>query len=193
MPPVKANRINVKKLVYAEVLTDTTVETTYGEVKAVAPAMQIQLTPAVSTGTLYGDGVKQEVVSKLTGLTTVLDINKLPINVRADWYGHKYENGTIIVNKDDVPKTIALGYMVEQTKKVNEYVWLYKGTPQPYAATVQQATDSINFSTDSITIEFVVRDSDGDLYKFADSADSEFTEAMAEAWFEEVGGGTPTP
>lgn len=188
----KTARINVKNMVYAVILKDDTQTVEYGPVKQFAKAMQIQVTPSVSSGTLYGDGMKQEVIGKLTGLTVVADINKLPIDVRTEILGITYENGVATDKAGDEAKEIALGYMVEQTGNTNEYIWLLKGRPQPYASTVQQQTDNINFSTDSVTIEFVPREHDTEIRKFADSADPAFTKEMQDKWFLNVPGSTGT-
>lgn len=186
MPVKKANRINVRNLVYAEVLTDTKAGTTYGVIKPVAPAMQVQLTPQVAAGALYGDGLKQEEDVKLTGMQAVMDVNKVPIDVRADWYGHTYENGVVHEKDTDVAKYIAIGYLVEQTGGEAEYVWLLKGKPQPYGSTVQQTTENINYSTDSVTVNFIPRESDAEIRAFGDSADEAFVQA--ETWFDTVPG-----
>lgn len=187
----KSNRINVKNLVFAVMVNDDSTDTEYGEIASFAKAMQLQLSPEVSTGDLYGDGVKQESIAKLTGISVVADVNKVPIDVRAKINGNTYENGVLIEKEGDEAPYIALGYEVEQTNKTSEYIWLLKGKAQPYASTVQQTTESINFSTDSITINFMPRESDGEIRKFGDSAADDFTKEMAEAWFKEVGGGTP--
>ncbi len=184
----KANRINVKNLVYAVLTSDDHTATTYGDIKPISPAMQIQLTPTVSSGTLYGDGVKQEEISKLTGMTLVMDVNKVPIDARAEINGNTYENGVLVEKATDQAPYIAIGYIVEQTENTAEYIWLLKGKAQPYASTVQQSTENINYSTDSITVNFIPRDSDGEIRRFGDSADNEFTTAMAAGWFTEVGG-----
>ncbi|WP_291568543.1 major tail protein [Clostridium sp. UBA2485] len=186
----KTARINVKNMVYAILTKDDTQTVEYGPVKPFAKAMQIQVTPSVSSGTLYGDGIKQEVIGKLTGLTVVADINKLPIDVRTEILGITYENGVATDKAGDEAKEIALGYLVEQTGDTDEYIWLLKGRPQPYASTVQQQTDNINFSTDSVTIEFVPREHDEEIRKFADSADLAFTKEMQDKWFLSVPGST---
>lgn len=186
----KSNRINVKNLVYAVLTKDDTQSVEYGPIKPFAKIMQIQITPGLATGTLMGEGVKQEVISKLTGLTVNIDINKLPIDVRTEILGIKYEDGIATERASDEAKEIALGYVVEQTGETSEYIWLLKGRPQPYGNTVQQATENINFSTDSMVIEFVPREHDSEIRKFADSADSAFTKEMADKWFLSVPGST---
>ncbi|SDL20602.1 major tail protein [Natronincola ferrireducens] len=187
----KAYRVNLRKLVYAKLESDTPTGVSYSEVKKLSEAMQIQLTPTLATGTLYGDGVKQSVVTKLTGITAVIDATKIPIDAKAEICGHTYENGVLVESGKDVAPWIAIGYEVPQdVEGVSEYVWLLKGRAQPYASTVQQATDNINFSTDSVTVEFVPRDYDGEIKRLADSADDAFTAEMAAAWFGSVPGTT---
>lgn len=182
----KTARINVKNMVYAIITKDDRDGAEYGEIKPFAKAMQIQCTPSIATGTLYGDGVKQEVISKLTGLTVVADINKLAIDTRTELLGITYVDGVAVEKAGDEPKEIGLGYLVEQTNNSAEYIWLLKGRPQPYASTVQQQTDNINFSTDSITIEFVPREYDEAMRVFADSADETFTADKQATFFDSV-------
>lgn len=180
----KANRINVKDLVYC-ILTSDVAGTTpvYGAVKPFAKAMQIQITPAVASGTLYGDGVQQEKLSKLTGLTVAFDVNKIPIEVMAEILGHTYSNGVLREKASDTPPYIAVGYKVEQTGGKQELVWLLKGSAQPPNASVQQATESINFSTDSITVDFIPREYDGELRWYGDTANADLTTSAVSSWF----------
>lgn len=179
----KSNRINVKNLVMALLLTDTAEGATYGNVESISPAMQVQLTPSLSSGTLHGDGVQQENIAKLNGIAMVMDVNKVKIETRAKMLGHTYENGVLIEKAGDEAPYIAVGYLVEGTNKCNEYVWLLKGRAQPFNSTVQQSTDNINFSTDSININFIPRDCDGALRYFADSANADLTEEQIGKWF----------
>lgn len=179
----KANRINIVDPVYAKVLTDTSEGTTYGEVESLGAAMQVQVTPSLSTGTLYGNGVQQENIAKLNGIAVVLDVNKIPVEVRADLMGNTYENGVVHEKAGDEAPYIAMGYKVEQTNKKAELIWLLKGRAQPINSNVQQSTENMNFSTDSVTINFIPRDSDKELRFFADSANSDLTEKQIEEWF----------
>lgn len=187
---VKANRFNVKRIVYAEVLEDTAESYKYGPIKTFGAPMQVQFTPTYASGVLYGGGVKTEDISKLTGGTLKADVNKVPAEVIADIYGHKFENGIVHDNKDDQPKDIAIGYEVEQTGNNRELVWFFKGKAKPYGSNVQQTTENMNFSTDSIDIGLVPREFDGDLKVFGDTAHPTFTDAMADAFLNSIPGGT---
>lgn len=179
----KANRINIVDPVYAIIQSDTKEGTTYGEVKSLGAAMQVQLTPSISSGVLYGNGVQQENISKLNGIAMVVDVNKIKIEDRAAILGNKYENGVIHEKAGDEAPYIAVGYKVEQTNKKVELIWLLKGRAQPTNSSVQQSTENFNFSTDSITINFIPRDSDMELRFFADSANDDLTQSQIDAWF----------
>jgi phi13 family phage major tail protein len=179
----KANRINIVDPVYAVIQSDTKEGTTYGEVKKLGAAMQVQLTASISSGVLYGDGVQQENISKLNGIALVVDVNKINIEDRSAILGNKYENGVIHERAGDEAPYIAVGYKVEQTNKKVELIWLLKGRAQPTNSSVQQSTENFNFSTDSITVNFIPRDSDKELRFFADSANGDLTQSQIDAWF----------
>ena len=173
---VKANRINVENLVYALMLTDTKEGCSYGPVKELAKAMQIQTTPSVATGTLYGEGVLQEDISRLVGIAVVIDANKVPIENRAEILGNDLVNGQLWEKAGDEAPDIAVGYKVPQTKGKAEYVWLLKGTAKPMNDTAKQSEGNITFSNDQISINFKPREYDKQIRVFADSAFPEFTD-----------------
>lgn len=179
----KANRINVKNIVYALLLSDTSEGVSYGDVKSLGAAMQVQLTPSLSSGTLFGDGVQQENIAKLNGIAMVIDVNKVPIEERAVILGSEYKDGVLIDKAGDEAPYIAVGYKVEETNASVELVWLLKGRAQPFNSTAQQSTENINFSTDSISINFIPRDFDGVVRYFADSANDSLTSKQVEDWF----------
>lgn len=183
----KSYRMNVKNLVYAPLLTDTSTGSTYGEVKKFASARQIQITPTVSAGDCYGDGVKEKSQSKISGYDVTVDVNKAQVDVRADWFGHKLTaDGELIVNKDDVPTTFAFGYEIEQSEGHRELVWLLKCSAQPYSYTVNQTEGDIKYSSDSIKLTAVCRESDGNFQLIGDTNNSTFTDTKADVFLSTV-------
>ncbi len=92
--------------------------------------MQVQLTPSLASGILYGEGAQSENIAKLNGIAAVLDVNKIAIEDRAEILGHKYENGILIEKAGDEAPFLAVGFEVEGTNKCNELVWLLKGRAQ---------------------------------------------------------------
>lgn len=179
----QAYKINIKHPVYCEVLSDSAEGTTYGEVKRLGEAQQVQVTAISSTGQLYGDGAIVDSSAKLTGLTVVLNTTKVSVEARADIYNYTVTEGVVQVKAGTQAKYIALGYEVEQTSGDSEYVWLLKGRPQALNADVSQSESNITYSTDQMTIDFVKRVSDDMLQYFADAANEDFTSAQAEKWF----------
>ena len=193
MPSVKANRFNVKRIVYAVISKDDKTAFTHGTIKDFAVPMQVQLTPTLATGQYYGGGAKTEDESRITGYELQLEVNKIFPEVRAEIFGHTYENGRVIVKTSDQPKDIAIGYEVDETGGHRELVWFYKGKARPFAQTVQQTTNSINYSSDTVTIGCMPREHDEKIMEFGDTANSDFSEEDAEAFLDEIPGGTPDP
>lgn len=190
---VKANRFNIKRSVYTRIIKDDSTGVTHGPIKKFGDPMQVQLTPTYASGTLYGGGVKTEDITKINGITLKFDANKIPIETRADIGGHDYTDGVLTESADDQAPDIAFGYEVEETGGHSEYVWLLKGKAKPIGSNVQQSTDNINFSTDTIDIGFVPREFDRELKKYGDTANADFTTAMAEVFLDTVPGATLAP
>jgi phi13 family phage major tail protein len=186
----KANRFNVKRIVYALVLENTASSYKYGPIKEFGVPMQVQFTPTVASGVLYGAGAKEEDISRLTGGELVIDMNKVFIEVRAEIYGDEYASGVMNEVIGTQPKDIAIGVELEETGDNRELCWFFMGKPRRSAQTTQQSTDNINFSTDSITIGLVQRALDKRLRSFGDTANSTFTSSAADAFLDTIPGGT---
>lgn len=193
MSSKKSNRINIKDAVFCLLTSDDSSGVTYDAVEEFAKAMTIDVQPAQATGVLYGDGAQQENIAKLTGIAVKFEANKVAIEKRAKILGHRYEHGVLIKDVSDEAPYIALGYKVEGTNGTAEYNWLLKGRCQEINQKVNQQTDKINFSTDNLTINFIARDYDGFVEFDADTANDEFTEEQAAAWFTEGPVSYPLP
>lgn len=187
---VQANRINVSKIVYTPITKDSATEYTNGVIKELGDVMQVSLTPSLASGTLYGKGAKTEDLAKLTGIELQVDLNKVPIEVRAELMGNTYADGVLTENKSDQAIDIAVGFEVEETGNNRELMWLYKGKVKPFANSVKQSEDNITFSTDTITIGFVPRALDGAIRAFGDTANADFTKVLADAFLTNVPGNT---
>ena len=179
----KSYRINITNPVYALLTGDTSEGVTYGEVKPLGEAMQVQLTPSVATGKLHGNGVVKEDISKLKGIAMAFDATKIPIEDKAVIQGHQYKDGVMVEKAGDEAPYIAFGYKVEGTNKKDEYVWLLKGRATPMNETNKQSEDNITFSTDTVNINFIPREKDKEIRYFADSANEAFKAEQAENWF----------
>lgn len=178
-------KINVKHPVYCIMTADTSSGTTYGPVKTFSEAQEVQLTPSVSSGQLYGNGAKVDSSSVLTGITASYSATKIPIEVQADLYNYTVTDGVVQVEAGKTANYIAFGYEVEQSNGKSEYVWLLKGRPKAMNSDVRQSEDNITYSTDTIEIEFVKRVSDNMLKFYADESNPDFTAEQATKWFDE--------
>lgn len=185
----KANRFNVKKIVYAVISKDDSTGYTHGPIKPFGAPMQVQYTPSYASGPLYGGGVKTEDISKLTGGVLKIDVNKIPIEVRAEILGHTYSEGVLKENKDDQAKDIAIGYELEETGGHRELVWFLKCKAKPFGNNVQQSADNINYSTDSIDIGVMAREFDGNFKNSGDTANGDFTAEKASVFLSTIPGG----
>jgi phi13 family phage major tail protein len=186
----KANRFNIKRIVYALVLKDDATGYNHGPIKTFGVPMAAQFTPSYASGTLYGAGAKTEDITKLNGGVLKVDANKVFIETRAEIYGHTYTAGVLEVNKDDQAKDIAVGYELESTGDNAEYVWFPKCKARPFGNNNQQSTDNMNFSTDTIDIAVMARDFDGAIHFDADTANVDFTSTAAATFLDMVPDGT---
>lgn len=180
------NRINITDPVYALLTTDTKEGCTYGAVKSFGEAMEVQINPVLATGDLYGNGKKTESESRLVGIDCTFNLNKVAIETRAEIMGNDFDEGVLTEKANDQPKEIAFGFKVEETGGKAEYVWLLKGKVQPFANNVRQIETNINYSTDSLVINFIPRTFDSALRKYGDTANADFTEVSAKAFLSEV-------
>ena len=191
------NRINIRDIVWAKLIKDTKSELQYGQIKSIVGAMTIGMTPSISAGDLYGDGVKRESEQALTGYDITFEVNKLPLATRAEWLGNEIDSadGTLTEKADDSPIEFALGFVVDLSGEGVECVWFYKVSASPITNNLQQSTDSRNYSTDTLTLKAKFRIFDNGIKKFGDtSADSTlFTKAKADTFFQSVPGDQTTP
>lgn len=179
-------KINITNPVYAILLQDDENGVAYGDVKKFGEAMEISITPSISSGELYGNGAKVDSYSKLTGLTVSFKNTKVPIEVRQEIYNLQVENGVVMESAaQQSTQYIAFGYETEQTNGKSEYTWLLKGRPKPITTDLKQSEQNVTYSTDTIEIDFVKRVFDDMLRYFADASNPDFTEGQAEAWFDE--------
>lgn len=183
----KSFRINVKKLVYAKLLTDTKEGCTYGEVQDLAGLKSIQLTPTVANGEDYNDGVKDFSMSKITGYELAVESAKIPVNKRAELLGHTINsNGILVIGANDQPIDVAVGYEIENDGNRRELVWLLKGKIQPFGQAINQSEKDIKVASDSTKFVFVVRNCDKNFQAIGDTSLSTFTEEKANTFLATV-------
>lgn len=178
-------KINVQNVHLAEI-TETTNDITYGEPEHIAGAMEISMTPQLSTGELYGDGKIAHKSSKKIAYQITVSLNKLPTKWRRYMEGVQYKDGVEYGTTDDEPKPFAIGWEFEKTNGKKELIWFLYCLAEPIQQTGRQSESNTNYSTDSITITALEHDLLGRFYTFIDSEDENVTEQMIEDFFKKV-------
>lgn len=172
-------KISLKEIVYA-VMTDEDTET-YGGVKKLTMPISLTQQPNFSEASLdAGDRVVDN-EKQLDTITINGETADLPTETQADWYGHKLSSeGGLIVNKDDSPNYIALGYA-----SGSKLVWLYKVklSPGEDSANTRKKGESA-YKTDTFSGEAIPLKS-GDIKHVVDTRDEGVT-ATPETFFATV-------
>lgn len=171
----KTYRVNCEAAAYAVVSANNSNTYTVGTKKALAGLMTADIAFSLASGTLYGDGTIKENIGQITGATLTIEVNKLDVDARAELMGHTYTNGILDVKTGDTPPEIAFYFEMPSSKGTKEQIWLLVGKAQPSNIAGNQRTDNINFTTDSMTINFVANEKDKIVMRLADTADSAFT------------------
>ncbi|WP_324730273.1 major tail protein [Lysinibacillus fusiformis] len=122
----KPSKISLKKLYYA-LMTDEQNETYSEDIKVLEMPISLTQTPNFSEASLdAGDRVVDQ-EAQLDSVTIAGETADLPIEVQADWFGHKLSSaGGLIVNSNDTPRFLAIGY-----ESGSKLVWFFKAKFKP--------------------------------------------------------------
>ena len=168
-------KMNVKNCKYAPVSADTTETYTLGTIVNLPAIRTVDIAFSLATGELYGDGEVVSKRAKLTGATLRLGIDKLPQAARAAMLGHTVDsNGIMSIKTTDTPEKIAVYLEVELDDGGYEAVWLLSGKAQPVNITGNQSETSINYTTDELVIDFIRREKDKMVIRYADTDNESF-------------------
>ena len=182
----KSYRFNIKHAAYAVLTKDDSTGVAYGTVKFLPELRNIKMTPKVIDGKLYGDGVLVDQMSMLDSIGVDFDINKIPLENRAELQGNTYDKGVSTEKASDIAPYIAFGFEIEHTDKKSEFVWLLKGKMDPLEDDLKQKENKIEYGTQKAKMTFQPRDNDGSIRKYADSGVTGFVQTIADGWFTAV-------
>ena len=156
-----------------------------------ARAISGTITDNFTSEKIYSDDTVEDVNMSYQGTTVELEVNSLAPQDRRDVYGHMYDKGYLVKNKDDKAPEVALGYRSKMLNGKYEFVWLYcgrfaQGSEKKYQTQAAETTTQTN----TLNGEFYERQMDGNYQISVDEANlleehTEAKEAIA-AWFEQV-------
>lgn len=172
-------RINVDNFKYAPVSVNEAGTYTIGTLVPIPGLMAIDLGFMLASGELYGDGALASKLSKITGATLKVDLNKLPVADRAYLMGATVIDGIMDVKASDTPNFVACYFEIPQDDGNKEQLWLLVGQSDPSNITAKQSESNITFSTDSITINFKPRNLDKKVLRYADTSTNGFSEIIS--------------
>ena len=151
--------VNVIRPVYAvlNVEDEDSSKCTYGEVKAIAPAMSVKTDPDIAEDTLYGDGSARENATSKGKTSIEIAVNTTSLEFQAEAFGHTYENGVLVDKGADSAPYLAVGFALEKSNGKHRCYWFLKGRFAENGVDVKQKEDKVEFSTPTIKGNFLDR------------------------------------
>lgn len=183
------SHVGLKGVVIAPVLTDTSEETTYGEVKAVEGAIDMSITPGTTDPDVqYADDVEYDVVNPDPEIAVAMEFANLPLDIQAEIEGHKIDdNGVMIQTAGDTPAYYAIGGKAELRDGGYRYVWLLKCRAKPITETYHtKEGQTITRQTGKVEFTAIKRASDNRYQFKADEGKNGFTAEMAKNFLSSV-------
>lgn len=171
-------RVNVKNCQRATVTADTSSSYTIGTPVAMPTLRTVDISFKSASGELYGDGELVSNKTKMTGATLKIDLDKISLADKAALMGATLSSkGVLAIKTTDVAPKTAIYFEIEHDDGGYEAIWLLVGTCEPINISGQQAESNINYSTESVNINFIRREKDKQVIAYADTDDAGFTTA----------------
>lgn len=179
-------KVNVEGLYFAKVKTDTDTELIFDAVEQVAEVQEVQISPKIAEGGLFGNGRKVHSTSKKTSYEIAVDMTVLPPQVRAYVEGLTVVSGVESGSSKDEPKAFALGFEIQKTDGKVQKIWFPYAKAKPIEESIKQSEESVNYSTDKLVITALEHKAVGRFYTKIDSEYNEVTTEMLENFFKKV-------
>lgn len=125
---IKRSRFVGLKDFYVALITENTA-TAYSTETPVklARAIKAKVSDKRSTEELESDDGTEESLDAYEGTEVEIEVNSLAPQDLALLFGHKFENGYLVKNRNDRAPELALGYRSRKLNGKYEFVWLYCG------------------------------------------------------------------
>lgn len=188
---VRSRHVSFRDIHVAKVTKNDEKEYATEKPEKLARAISGTITDNFTSEKIYSDDSVEDVNMSYQGTTVELEVNSLAPQDRQLVYGHLYDKGFLVKNKDDKAPELALGYRSKMLNGKYEFVWLYcgrfaQGSEKKYQTQGAETTTQTN----TLNGEFYERQMDGNYHISVD--ESNLTEADTDAaaaikaWFEKV-------
>lgn len=188
---VRSRTVSFRDIYIAKVLkNDATGYETDTPVK-LARAISGKISDKFTVEKIYSDDGTEDTNEYYQGTDVELEVNSLAPQDKALLFGHLYEKGYLVKNKDDKAPEVAVGYRAKKLNKKYEFTWLYCGTfGQGYDDNYATQEDKVTTQTATIKGAFNERACDGNFAVQVDESNllAEHTDAATaiKDWFSKV-------
>lgn len=162
-----------------------------GKPVKLARAIKGKVSDKFSTEKIYSDDGVEEVTQTYEGTDVEFEVNSLAPQDKQLLFGHLYQNGFLVKNKNDKAPEVAVGYRAKKLNGKYEFVWLYVGTfGQGFDDNYQTEEDKVTTQTATLKGSFYERAIDGNYHIQVDESNllEEHADAKTAigAWFDAV-------
>lgn len=159
---VRSRTASFRDVYIAPVLVNTPDMYQAGEPVKLARAITGKISDKSSIEKIYSDDGVEETVESYEGTEVELEVNSLAPQDKKALFGHLYEKGYLVKNKDDKAPEVAVGYRAKKLNGKYEFSWLYVGTfGQGYDENYETKKDKISTQTATLKGSFYERQIDG--------------------------------
>ena len=188
---VRSRTKSFRDLYIALVTTNTAELYEAGTPVKLARAISGKVSDKFTSEKIYSDDGVEEVVEYYEGTDVEFEVNSLAPQDKQTLFGHLYEKGYLVKNKDDKAPEVAIGYRAKKLNGKYEFVWMYCGTfGQGHEANYATQADKVETQTASLKGSFYERAIDGNYQLEVDESNllEEHTDAKSAIaeWFSEV-------
>lgn len=162
-----------------------------GKPVKLARAIKGKVSDKFSTEKIYSDDGVEEVTQTYEGTDVEFEVNSLAPQDKQLLFGHLYQNGFLVKNKNDKAPEVAVSYRAKKLNGKYEFVWLYVGTfGQGFDDNYQTEEDKVTTQTATLKGSFYERAIDGNYHIQVDESNllEEHADAKTAigAWFDAV-------
>lgn len=156
-----------------------------------ARAIKGKVSDKYSSEKIYSDDTVEDETTKYEGTEVEFEVNSLAPQDKKILFGHLYEKGFLVKNKDDKAPKVAVGYRAKKLNGKYEFVWLYAGRfGQGFDDNYETEADKATTQTATLKGNFYERAIDGNYQVSVDESNliEEYTEAneAIKQWFSAV-------
>lgn len=156
-----------------------------------ARAIKGKVSDKYSTEKVYSDDTVEDETTKYEGTEVEFEVNSLAPQDKKLLFGHLYEKGFLVKNKDDKAPKVAVGYRAKKMNGKYEFVWLYAGRfGEGFDDNYETEADKATTQTATLKGNFYERAIDGNYQISVDESNliEEYSEAKEaiKQWFSAV-------